>query len=124
PDEADAVVTSMESTVGLAALGCLHLNDSKVPLGANRDRHANVGEGAIGEKGLGCLIAHPALAGRAAIMEVPGEGQGPRAQDIAAARRALDAGRDLWRDRAGAAAPTGRPPGRCSQKADVSTEEM
>lgn len=124
PDEADTVMSSIESTVGLAALGCLHLNDSKVPLGANRDRHANVGEGEIGEKGLGCLIAHPALAGRAAILEVPGEGQGPRSQDIAAARRALDAGAELWRDRAGAAAPTGFLPGRYPPNADVSTEEL
>ena len=31
--------------------GCLHVNDSKVPLGANRDRHANLGEGELASAG-------------------------------------------------------------------------
>ena len=96
PQTADAVVARVDATVGLGALGCLHLNDSKVPLGANRDRHANLGEGLIGAAALGCLLAHPALQDRAAILEVPGAGHGPRAEDVAAARRALAAGRRLW----------------------------
>ena len=40
------------ATVGLERLGSLHLNDSQTPLGSNRDRHANVGEGEIGDGGL------------------------------------------------------------------------
>src|ERR1700733_8838537 len=43
--EADAVVERIEELVGLERLRCLHVNDSKVPLGANRDRHENLGEG-------------------------------------------------------------------------------
>jgi deoxyribonuclease-4 len=76
----------------LERLRCLHLNDSKVPLGANRDRHENIGAGTIGEAGLGALLGHPALQGLAAMLEVPGAGEGPRAEDVAAARRALAAG--------------------------------
>lgn len=91
-DEADAVVAAFDDTIGLERLRCLHLNDSKVPLGANRDRHENIGAGTIGEAGLGALLGHPALQGLAAMLEVPGAGEGPRAEDVAAARRALAAG--------------------------------
>lgn len=96
PRAAGAVIAGVDATVGLDALRCLHLNDSKVPLGANRDRHANIGEGLIGPAALGCLLAHPAIQDRAAILEVPGEGRGPRAEDVRAARRSLATGRRRW----------------------------
>lgn len=96
PGAADDVVRSLDAAVGLGRLGCLHLNDSKVERGANRDRHANVGEGTVGAAGLGCLLAHPALDGQAAVLEVPGAGEGPRAEDVAAARAALRSGRRAW----------------------------
>ncbi len=87
-EEADAVVAELDATVGLERLGCLHLNDSKVPLGANRDRHENLGEGCIGERALGSLLSHPALQGLPAVLEVPGpERKGPGPADVAAARR-------------------------------------
>ncbi|MGH9088972.1 MAG: deoxyribonuclease IV [Acidimicrobiales bacterium] len=98
PERADAAIRALDDTVGLARLRCLHLNDSKVELGANRDRHANVGEGTIGAEGLGCLVAHPALDGLAAILEVPGAGDGPRTEEVAASRRALEAGRRRWKE--------------------------
>jgi deoxyribonuclease IV len=101
PRAADAVITGIDATVGLEALRCLHLNDSKVPLGANRDRHANLGEGLIGTAALGCLLAHPAIQDRAAILEIPGDGHGPRAADIQVARRALTSGRRRWAATAG-----------------------
>src|SRR5688500_94978 len=47
------VVAEFDDKVGLDRLRCLHLNDSKIPLGGNRDRHAVLGEGEIGERGLG-----------------------------------------------------------------------
>jgi deoxyribonuclease-4 len=68
-----------------------------VPFGAHRDRHANVGEGTIGEHALGCLLGHPDLADVAAILEVPGEGQGARAKDVTALRRAHTQGVGLRR---------------------------
>ena len=94
--EADAVVRCIDATVGLRSLRCLHLNDSKVPLGANRDRHENLGRGTIGEPALACLIGHPSLDGRSAVLEVPGDGDGPRRADLRAARRILRAGQQLW----------------------------
>jgi deoxyribonuclease-4 len=98
PKEADAVVRGIDETVGLGSLRCLHLNDSKVPLGANRDRHENLGRGAIGETALACLLGHPSLDGLFAVLEVPGDGHGPRRDDLRAARRILRIGRQHWAD--------------------------
>ncbi len=91
-EEADALIGLVEGTVGMARLRCMHLNDSKVDFGANKDRHENIGDGTIGADGLAALLGHPALQGVPAILEVPGEGDGPRAEDVAAAREVLEAG--------------------------------
>jgi deoxyribonuclease-4 len=91
-DDADRVVAEFDDVIGLDRLQFLHLNDSKVPFGANRDRHENLGAGTIGLDGLGALISHPALQDLAAALEVPGSGDGPDADQLAAARRALDLG--------------------------------
>ena len=89
---ADHVVARFDDVVGLDRLCCLHLNDSKVALGANRDRHENIGQGTIGAAALGNLLSHPALVGLPAILEVPGAGAGARAEDLAAARKAVARG--------------------------------
>jgi deoxyribonuclease-4 len=94
-EEADGVIAAIGATVGLSRLRCLHLNDSKVPFGANRDRHENLGEGTIGIDGLAALLGHDALAGVAAILEVPGDGDGPRREDVLAARGVVERGRAL-----------------------------
>jgi deoxyribonuclease-4 len=92
-ESADATLAQLDSTVGLDRLRCLHLNDSKVPFGAKRDRHENLGDGEIGAKGLACLLGHPALQHLPAILEVPGaECKGPAADDIEQARRIHAAG--------------------------------
>jgi deoxyribonuclease-4 len=44
----DGVWSRWESVLGLAALRCLHLNDSKTPFGSRRDRHELIGEGSLG----------------------------------------------------------------------------
>lgn len=81
-ESADATVRSIASTVGLERLGLIHLNDSKVPFGANRDRHENLGEGMIGAFALSCLLGHPDLDHVPAVLEVPGDGDGPRKLDM------------------------------------------
>ena len=91
-EEADDLIALIESTVGMARLRCIHLNDSKVDFGANRDRHENLGAGTIGADGLAALLGHPALQGIPAILEVPGEGDGPRTEDVTSARAVLEAG--------------------------------
>jgi deoxyribonuclease-4 len=87
-EESDDLIDLIAATVGLDRLRCLHLNDSKVAFGANKDRHENIGEGSIGADGLGALLGHPALQDLPAVLEVPGDGDGPRAEDVTAARQA------------------------------------
>jgi len=68
----------------------LHANDAKAPLGSNRDRHDNIGDGLIGE-GLGVFLAHPRLQGLPAVLEVPGkDGKGPNAEEIRKLRELHD----------------------------------
>ena len=72
----------VDETIGLDRLRALHVNDSAAPLGSNRDRHANVGEGLIGER-LGAFLAHPAVQQLPALLEVPGpDGHGPDAAEV------------------------------------------
>jgi len=93
--EADDLVGLISDTVGLDRLRCMHLNDSKVAFGANRDRHENIGDGTIGDKALAALLGHPDLQGLPAILEVPGEGDGPRAEDVTRARQVWKEGVEL-----------------------------
>jgi len=73
----DSVLGEVDERIGLDRLRALHVNDSKMPLGSNRDRHDNIGEGLMGEK-LGVFLSHPSLQGLPAILEVPGkDGHGP-----------------------------------------------
>ncbi len=78
----DAVLDELVRTIGLDRLRALHVNDSKAPLGSNRDRHENIGTGLLGEK-LGVFLGHPALQGLPALLEVPGkDGKGPDADEV------------------------------------------
>ena len=80
--ELDRVLGDLDKRIGLDRLRCLHVNDSKAPLGSNRDRHDNIGDGLLGEK-LGVFLAHPRLQGLPAILEVPGkDGKGPDAEQV------------------------------------------
>lgn len=90
---ADAVVRRFDEELGLERLGCIHMNDSKVPLGANRDRHENIGEGEIGDVAFGWLLSNDALDGVPAVLEVPGDGHGPRLEDVVHAKKVVAAGR-------------------------------
>jgi deoxyribonuclease IV len=82
PASLDALVDDLDSSIGLDGLRALHVNDSKAPLGSNRDRHDNIGDGLIGEK-LGVFLGHPKLQGLPAILEVPGaDNKGPNADEI------------------------------------------
>jgi deoxyribonuclease IV len=78
----DALLDELDTRIGLDRLRALHANDSKAPLGSNRDRHDNIGEGLIGE-GLGAFLAHAKLQELPVVLEVPGEdGRGPNAHEI------------------------------------------
>jgi len=88
-DEAalDAVLDELDREIGLDRLRALHVNDSAAPLGSNRDRHANIGDGLIGKK-LSVFLRHPRLQGLPAVLEVPGQdGRGPDADEVKKAKR-------------------------------------
>jgi deoxyribonuclease-4 len=69
------LVQEIEQRIGIDRLRALHVNDSAAPLGSNRDRHANILEGELGE-GLGTFLAHPAFQHLSAYLEVPGVDRG------------------------------------------------
>ena len=77
PATVTALLDEVDATVGLDRLRALHVNDAAAPLGSNRDRHANVLEGELGER-LGAFLADPRVQGLPALMETPGpDGHGP-----------------------------------------------
>jgi deoxyribonuclease-4 len=67
----------------------VHLNDSATELGSAHDRHANLGEGAIGLEALVDFIDHEVFRSADIILEVPGSGDGPRLEDVSLLRGAL-----------------------------------
>ena len=77
--------TSATRKLGRGRVGSLHLNDSQTPLGSNRDRHANIGEGELGERGLRGVPVGAALCRSCrACSRRPGENrEGPTAEEIA-----------------------------------------
>jgi deoxyribonuclease-4 len=82
----DRLLADLDRKIGRERLRCLHVNDSKAPLGSNRDRHDNIGQGLMGER-LGVFLAHPALQGLPALLETPGpDGSGPDAGEVQALR--------------------------------------
>ena len=79
----DDVVATLDGTCGLERLVMLHLNDSMTPLGSNRDRHDNIGEGHIGAEGFRHVMNHAAFADLPGILEVPGfDGHGPDRRNV------------------------------------------
>jgi deoxyribonuclease IV len=60
-----------DEVLGLSLLKAIHLNDSKVELGAGKDRHEHIGMGRIGEAGFKALFKHEAVQGLPFIMETP-----------------------------------------------------
>jgi deoxyribonuclease IV len=81
PAELDDLIDRLDREIGLDHLRCLHVNDSKTPLGSNVDRHDNIGDGLIGDK-LTVFLGHPKLQGLPALLEVPGDGHGPDAEQM------------------------------------------
>jgi deoxyribonuclease-4 len=82
----DALLDEVESSIGLDRLRALHVNDSAAPLSSNRDRHANIGEGLLGEE-LGVFLGHPRLQGLPAVIETAGpDKRGPDANEVRKAK--------------------------------------
>ena len=67
----DDVLKEFDNIIGLDRLLVLHVNDSKNPLGAHKDRHENIGYGEIGFETLNSFVNHPLLANVPKILETP-----------------------------------------------------
>jgi deoxyribonuclease IV len=69
--------------VGIKRLGSLHLNDSQTPLGSNRDRHANIGTGELGERGCSAYLSEHRFDKLPLVIETQGpERQGPTREEV------------------------------------------
>jgi deoxyribonuclease IV len=66
------VMEQAAKVLGKGSVRSLHLNDSQTPLGSNRDKHANVGEGELGEAGCAAFLSAPGLQELPCVLETPG----------------------------------------------------
>jgi deoxyribonuclease-4 len=86
-----AVIDRFDEVVGIKRLSALHMNDSMTPLGSNRDRHANLGEGELGEEGLRVFLGEKRFRRLPVLLEVPGpDGHGPDKRQVDIAKRLRD----------------------------------
>jgi deoxyribonuclease IV len=93
-----ATVDAFDDEVGLERLGSLHVNDSQMPLGSNRDRHAPLGDGEIGAEGCAAFLSEPAFDGLPTVFEGPGiAGKNVELADIQRMRELRDEGRTARR---------------------------
>jgi deoxyribonuclease IV len=80
---ADKLARVVDGCVDLDRVRCLHMNDSKTPLGSNRDRHAPPGDGHLGPRGCAAFLSEPRFEGLPVLFEGPGvEGKAAAKVDI------------------------------------------
>lgn len=92
-NDLDGVLTAFDRVIGLSRLRAVHLNDSVMPLGSHRDRHAPIGAGALGLQALWRITRHEALCHLPFILETPHDTLSGYAEEIALLRR-LHAGEE------------------------------
>ena len=88
----DGVLAQFDNIIGLDRLHAIHLNDSKNPCGAHKDRHECIGEGCIGEAALAAVVQHPALRELPFYLETPHDELSGYAAEIELLRKAWNAG--------------------------------
>jgi deoxyribonuclease IV len=81
-----SVLDDLDAEIGLGRLGSLHLNDSQTPLGSNRDRHARVGDGELGDEGCSVFLSEPRFEDLPCVLETPGP-DGSYAKELRRTRR-------------------------------------
>ena len=82
PAALDSCLDEVDTTIGLDRLRALHVNDAAAPFGSNRDRHANILEGELGEK-LGVFLSNARLQELPAVLETAGpDNHGPDANEV------------------------------------------
>ena len=85
----EGVLDEFDSIVGIDRLHAIHLNDSKNPIGAHKDRHEKIGEGHIGIDAIARIVTHPKLTNLPFYLETPNELDG-YAKEIAMLRSIVD----------------------------------
>jgi deoxyribonuclease IV len=83
PDGLRETLKQCDEAVGLDRLHSLHLNDSMTPLGSNRDRHAILGEGELGDRGCAVFLSEPKFEKLPCVLETGKDGGAPSAEDVA-----------------------------------------
>src|SRR3954447_8334313 len=86
------VLDECVEAVDIERLQCLHVNDSKVPLGGNRDRHAALTEGEFGAKGLQVFLSEPRFQDLPVCLETPGPSGKIGIDDVRLAHKLRKAG--------------------------------
>jgi deoxyribonuclease-4 len=94
-----ATLDECDRIVGLNRLRALHVNDSLAKFGSNRDRHAVLGEGELGDRGIATFLSEPRFAELPCVLETGRDGDAPSAEDVAQARRLYARGKAARRRR-------------------------
>ena len=84
----DGVLEEFDRVLGLELLKAIHMNDSMMPFGAHKDRHATIGDGEIGMEALLNVMRHPKLQGIPIYLETPLEDEGHK-EEIAMIKEKL-----------------------------------
>ncbi len=69
----DGVLTAFDKVIGLERVRAVHINDSKNPLDARKDRHEKIGKGFLGLDAIVRVMTHPALRDKPFYLETPNE---------------------------------------------------
>ncbi len=70
-NDIDSVVEEIGETLSFDRVKSIHINDSLAELGSNKDRHANLGKGKIGEKGMYNILHRKEFKNIPFILETP-----------------------------------------------------
>ncbi|MFO7545252.1 MAG: deoxyribonuclease IV [Trueperaceae bacterium] len=82
-DGYEEALSAFDEAIGLERLACIHLNDSKHPLGSRKDRHENIGQGAIGTEFFARVTHDARFEAMPMILETPlGDDEGGHERDL------------------------------------------
>ena len=70
-NDLDGVLSEFERVLGLSTLRAVHFNDSMMPFGSHKDRHATIGAGTIGLEPMLSILTHPTLRRLPFYLETP-----------------------------------------------------
>lgn len=94
----DDLLDEFDKIIGINRILVVHVNDSKNPRSAHKDRHENIGYGEIGFKALNAIVNHPKLKSVPKILETPYvDGKAPYKKEIEMFRNEIY--EDDWRNR-------------------------